>query len=395
VRETLKSRGWWVAATVVVGAVGLLRIWPARAVLPGGIPGAGYFLWAYRHFAYSDLVAEYELRHLSTHALLYVHQYFEYPPGIGLVVWLTAWLPGLGGYLIGNAAVLTAALGVSTWTAALVRGADRVRAWMLSPLLLIYGIYNWDLLGIACWGVAVWQWTRRRWFWSGVFVGLGAGTKLFPLVLWPYMAAGLLRQGDRRAATAVTVGTGLGFAVLNVPVMAANLSGWAAFWTYNDVRGPDPGLWQWVYLHHWLTVPDINAITLALVAAGAVWLLVAVWRGGDPIRAAALLLTWWLLCNKVYSPQYVIWALYVLTLSVDWRWDLWLVNITGWLDFLLAMVWLALGTAGSPYEPIMGIYVAPVVILVRDVTYALVLRRHRLSVAEQARSYNVPVGERT
>ncbi len=384
-----------IVVSLVVGVVGLVRVWPAASVMHDGHAGPGYYLWSYRHLAYSDLVAEYTVRNLYTHSLLYVHQYFEYPPGIGLIAWLTAWLPGLGGYLIGNTVVLTGALVVSTAAAAAVRGWQAVRPWMYSPLLLIYTIYNWDMVGLACYGAAVWAWSRRRWFWSGVFIGLGAGTKLFPAVLWPFFALALWRDGRRRAAGALTAGAGLGFAVLDVPVMVASFHGWEQFWVYNTVRGPDPGVWQWISLHHWLSIGTINLITFALVAAGAVLLLVWVGRGFHPVLAAALLLTWWLLCNKVYSPQYMIWVLYAVTIAETWGPEVWWVNVAGILDFGLAMVWLALGTAGSPAQALMGIYVAPVVILVRDVTFGLVLRRHRWQAEWRSALHSAPLGERT
>lgn len=381
-----------VVAAVGVGVLGLIRIWPAPAyITPTGI-GHGYYLWSYRHFAYSDLAAEYTVRNLYLHPILYLRQYFEYPPGIGLIAWLTAWLPGLSGYLVGNAVVLTLALIGASAVVVLLRGYRSARPWIFSPLLLLYAIYNWDLIGILAYGLSALMYERRRWFQSGLFLGLGTATKLFPAVLWPFLVLALWQGGARRDAYRLTAGTAAGLLLPSVPVAALalfvkrppgsgrglalveRLMGWQQFLSYNAARGADPGFWQWVTYHHWVSIPTIDLITFALVGALLVVLARLTWRGMNPLLAAAVLLSGWLLCNKVYSPQYMMWVLYAFSLVGVLTWQIWLINIAGILDLGLAMVWLNLGSSGSPAEPIMGIYVAPIVVLVRDLALGLSVR---------------------
>ncbi|MGC8487434.1 MAG: hypothetical protein ACP5QO_04345 [Clostridia bacterium] len=379
-------------SALVVGLLGLLRIWPAAShITPTGV-GHGYYLWSYRHFAYSDLASEYTVRNLYRHPILYIRQYFEYPPGIGIIAWLTAWLPGLPGYLVGNAVLLTAALFGSSLVVIAMRGYRGARPWIYSPLLLLYAVYNWDLLGIFCYGLAALLYGRRRWLASGLFIGMGAATKLFPGILWPFLALALWREGSRAAAYRLTAGTIIGAAAPSLPVVAAGLAagvprgsgsalshferlmGWQQFLSYNAARGADPGFWQWITYHRWLSIHAIDLITLALVGGAFLGLCLLVYRGTNPVLAAAVLLAWWFLCNKVYSPQYMIWVLYAFSLTDVLSWQVWLLNLAGLLDLGLAMVWLNLGTAGSPLEPLMGIYVAPIVILVRDLSLGLSVR---------------------
>lgn len=363
------------AAVLAYAAVGTLRVWPTSAVLKAGVPTRAYYLWAFQHFAYSDIVALYASRDLYTHLWPYVQIPLEYPPALGVFLWLTSWFPSVYGYLVANIVGLTLALVGTVVVARAIGGPERVKAWAFSPLLAIYAIYNWDVLGILTYGLAVWQFGRRRYAWAGFWIGLGISTKLFPVVLLPFMLVALWRERQRGAAYGLLGWTLLTGAAANLPFALLNYRGWAHFWAYNGARGPDPGLWQWMNLHGWISIPEIDAVTLLFVAAGGFWLMAAVWRRQlGPVLAAALLLTWWLLWNKVYSPQYVLWVLYGFVVADGIGSQAWLLNLAGYLDFGLAMVWLALGTGGSPLEPIMGIYVAPVVVFVRQLAFVVTLR---------------------
>ena len=54
---------------------------------------------------------------------------------------------------------------------------------MLSPALLVTGLVNWDLMAVAFVAGALWAWARGRPVLTGVLIGLGAATKLYPLFL--------------------------------------------------------------------------------------------------------------------------------------------------------------------------------------------------------------------
>jgi hypothetical protein len=363
---------------VVMAAIGLRRAWPAASVTPHGVPDAAYPLWSFWHFAYSDIVALYTTRGLYLHLWPYIQVPLEYPPGIGVYLWLTSWAPHVSGYLVVNAMALTAAAIGAAFVAAAVVGWRTVRLWAFSPLLMIYLIYNWDALGILTYALAALQFHRRRWWWAGLWIGVGISTKLFPIVLLPFMGLERWRAGDREAVRQL-VGAAVGaFVVINAPFAALNPLGWATFWTMNAGRGPSPGIWQWLVQHHWLGIVGIDALSFLLLGAAAVWLALAVWKGSlPPLAAAALLLTFWFLTNKVYSPQYVLWALFALVMADSVRGTAWMLAVTGYLDFALAMLWLATGYGHSPWEPTVASYLAPLTILVRYATFVTILVRGR------------------
>ena len=59
------------------------------------------------------------------------------------------------------------------------------------PTLALTGIINWDLLSVALVAAALWAWAAGRPVLTGVLIGLGAATKLYPLFLLGRVAGDL------------------------------------------------------------------------------------------------------------------------------------------------------------------------------------------------------------
>ena len=112
-------------------------------------------------------------------------------------------------------------------------GAHRRRPWdalmfAASPLLLLDSLVNWDLLAVACVAGAFWAWARGKPILTGVFIGLGTATKLYPLFLLGAMLVVCLRRreiGVFLTSTAAAVATWL---VLDLPVMLTGFEQWKA-----------------------------------------------------------------------------------------------------------------------------------------------------------------------
>ena len=121
---------------------------------------------------------------------------------------------------------------------------------------------------------------------------------------------------------------------VNLPVMIAAPSGWATFYVFSKDRGADWGsVW---YMFEYFNLPKLGNYQLsvlnemsaaALVAAfAAIALLVlAVPRRPRLPQVCFLLLAAFLMTNKVWSPQYVIWLvpLAVLARPRLWPYVLW------------------------------------------------------------------------
>ncbi|MGN6675589.1 MAG: hypothetical protein ACTHMA_20025, partial [Thermomicrobiales bacterium] len=181
---------------------------------------------------------------------------------------------------------------------------------------------NWDLAAVALTALALVAYQRGHDRWGTLALVTAVWLKLFPIV---FLAAILLeRVRARRIRAAVEIGAlfALGSAAINVPLALVNVRYWGRFFTANSGRRPEPSLWT---LLPRLTTPQVNAASLALLAAGAVLIaaLALRSRGAVTLPAGALLLLWWLFSNKVYSPQYALWVFLALALLhptwVYWR----------------------------------------------------------------------------
>jgi hypothetical protein len=137
--------------------------------------------------------------------------------------------------------------------------------------------------------------------------------KLFPIVFVGAILVERVRERRWRAVATIAALFALGSAAINLPLARANREGWSYFFEMNNERGPEPSIWT---LLPPLTIPQINAASLALLAlAGAVLGLLAL-RSRVPVAPVlgGTLLIWWLFVNKIYSPQYSLWVYLALAL---------------------------------------------------------------------------------
>lgn len=367
---------WWLALPGLLWMLArvVFLLIPPASVMAGGHPDLTYNPWAFAHYSYSDVVALYGSRHLFAHRIPYFQNTIEYPVILGLYMSLMAYFPGFGGYLAASVLGLMAAYLIAFWALWSRRGPLTALWFSLSPLLLTYGLLNWDLLGIATWGLGILAYEKGQYRASGLWLGAGVATKFFPIVAIPYLGAALWRaqkRGQRRYLKSFLTGAAITGVGINLPFALFAFPGWSYFFTYNSGRPPDPGIYQWLSHLHLLTIASTNLVSLLLTVIGGAILLIAVLKGQlSGIWAAGAGLSWWILCNKVYSPQYMLWVYYALLWMEVNPVKLLLANFAGLFDFWMAMRWLTLGSTGSPF---LASFVASVplpVISLRDAVLA-------------------------
>lgn len=328
--------------------VNIIHASPPITLVFSGHPGVSYYSYSFLHYAYSDVVALYGARCLFLHTVPYFQNVIEYPVGIGIYMSLMAYFPGFWGYWIASVTGLMVAFLLTLYPLYQARGMKTALWLSMSPLLAVYGVLNWDLLGILCWAWGVLLFERARYGWAGAFIGLGIAVKFFPIVMVPYFGAWLwMHRRDRLRG--FVGGLGIVVGATNLPFALFAESGWSNFFTYNSGRAPDPGFYRWLAQAGVLSVGNVDLVSAGLTLAGGILLLALMLRyQWNPVGVVAVALTWWFLCNKVYSPQYMLWV-YVATLwmGVDTG-LLVMLNLVGLLDFWLAMRWLGLGTTDNP-----------------------------------------------
>ncbi len=305
------------------------RIW--SVVSDGHVPAA-YIPDSAQHLAYSDIIALYRTRFLYQHTLPYIHNRIEYPVIMGIFMWLTSLPHGLLPYFIITSVVLYA-MALVTYFMLHHLVPQKAVYWAVLPLLVVYGLLNWDLLGIAFMVVAWRSYQVQHWRRSGVWFAVAVFTKLFPVFFLPFIAAELWRQGRTRQLGRMVWAFGAASVVMNVPFMIANFPNWALFYTFNAGRalGADIYSNRWI---HGIPISAANLFSLLVTVIAVVWLALRVYQGGRVPEATAYAFTIFLFVNKVYSPQYTIWLM-AFALLADWPvWTLLLLTLSGIADYI-------------------------------------------------------------
>src|SRR5918999_1966286 len=322
-----------IATTIVVGALGYLQKVPCRSI------GFDYERTVQRA-CYTDIYPLYFVRGLADGKVPYlddIPEPVEYPVLTG---WFMQTISALVRWTLPNAAVQTrgmaffdltvVALGLLAVLAVLATmyaaGAGRaLKAGLmcaLAPGLLLAAYINWDLLAVALSALAIAAWAGRRPALAGALLGLAISAKFYPLVfLWPFVLL-CLRAGQWRALGRLFAGVSGAWLIVNLPVMLIAWEGWVRFYTFSAERSVDWGSIFFIAAQNgqaWVgNVDTLNmvcqlAFGVLALAIGAV-ALTAPQRPRLPqllfLVAAAFMLT-----NKVWSPQYVLWLLPLVVLA--------------------------------------------------------------------------------
>ena len=215
-----------------------------------------------------------------------------------------------------NAVLLSAATVVAAVALASLVGR-RALYLTAAPTLATYAFLNWDLYTVAMSVLALLAFARRRDLATGVLVGLGASTKLYPALLLIPFVADRLRADDRAGAVRMSVAAGATWAGLNLPFALITWERWATFFRFSAGRPPE---WTTLWYIGCRTATGANCTAIPVVNAASAALFVGsvafVWwwrRRTEPSFARWTLLfpvvALFLVTTKVYSPQYSLWLL--------------------------------------------------------------------------------------
>ena len=336
--DTLGSTIVLVAASVTAMALAFADKEPCRS-------GAwNYYAKQFQDACYTDIYPLYYNEGLAAGKVPYTGHPVEYPVLIGGAMEAAAWLVRnvsevIRGREFFDVTVVLLAVCAVAGVLATARAAGPGARWQalmvaLSPALILSAFINWDLIALALTALGIAAWAARRGIWAGVFLGLAVAAKFYPLVVfWPLLLL-CLRTGKLREFATTFAAAAAAWLAVNLPVMIIAPAGWARFYVFSKDRGADWGS-IWYLLEHF-SVPVLgNAQLSALnqmsacllfvaVAAIAVIALAAPRRPRLP-QLCFLMLAAFLMTNKVWSPQYVIWLvpLAVLARPRLWPYVLW------------------------------------------------------------------------
>src|SRR6266566_8599599 len=320
---------------------------------------------------YTDIYPLYFTERLAEGKVPYTGHPVEYPVLIGAVMQAAAWLvhsiadPFARGQRFFDVTVaglaVCAIIGVlaTAYAAGPARRPDALLV-ALSPALILSAFVNWDLVAMALVAAAMAAWAARRNVLAGVLLGLAVATKFYPLVFFGPLLVLCLRAGRLRAFTVTAVSAAVAWLAVNLPVALIAPAGWARFYQLNDARTADWGsVWYFFETERWpflgtLGIGSVNAFSLVIFAAGCVLIgviILAAPRRPRLPQVFFLVLAVFLLANKVWSPQYVIWLVPLVVLARPrlWSYVLWQVAEVGYFFAIWAyLITIATGTGQVP-----------------------------------------------
>ncbi|GAA3189011.1 MULTISPECIES: glycosyltransferase family 87 protein [Streptomyces] len=335
----------------------------------------GWFFGAttqYVHACYSDIPHLFSGRGFADGLIPYFDrlpgdmEYLEYPVLTGLFMEVASWLTPNGGeivqreqiYWLVNAGMLMVC---ATVLVVCVARTHRNRPWdglfvALAPALALTATINWDLLAVALTAAGMLLWSRSHPLRAGVLIGLATAAKLYPVLLLGPLLVLFWRAGAWRAYGRCLTGAVASWLVVNLPVMFTHdpsgfhlREGWAKFYTFSQERPIDFGS-VWLLISQRTGNPlenaNLYATLLMLLGCGGLALL-TLYAPRRPrfAQLAFLVVALFVLTNKVYSPQYVLWLIPLAALARP-----------RWRDFLIWQgcevlyflgIWMYLAYTGS------------------------------------------------
>lgn len=273
-----------------------------------------------------------------------------------------------------SALMLGIAVCVAVGCTALAAGARKWDAAFiaLAPGLILHLTTNWDMLAVALAAAGLLAWSRKRPALAGILLGLGAATKLYPaLFLLPLLIL-CVRAGRLRAWLRTAVATVVTAIVVYIPFYIAasafseqqgrlvkipGSSAWHALTTsgvgpffsalafhhdgglngtlrFFQLNASRPADWDSIafvlqfFTHRTFatgTLSLVTALVFIVLLGGITWLALAAPRRPRVAQLLWLTVIAFLLSNKVFSPQYVLWLipLYALARPRWWPFLVW------------------------------------------------------------------------
>jgi uncharacterized membrane protein len=359
-RHARTGWSWWTPLRVLIAlalassVLGYLQKYPCRnQTWSGG--------FQYSHVCYNDIYPLYFGEGLSDNKIPYWDPHIvsddqpghptgevEYPVMIGAAMEVGALGTRLlypsnergQGFIDLTWLMLTIAAVIAVIATALT---NRRRIWdaamfAAAPSLILAGLINWDLLAVALTSLGMLAWARKRNFLAGALLGLAIATKFYPIVFFLPLLLLCWRARQLRAFWIAVAGAAVAWAVVDVPLAITRSEGWFRFYYFSRTRGADWGsIWYvfsrpetlpifghrirffgWSYNTSQLNLYEAAAIAIAFL--GVCWLALAARRRPRLPQLCFLTLAFFLVLNKVYSPQYVLWLLpFVVLARPRWR----------------------------------------------------------------------------
>lgn len=304
--------------------------------MPGGWTDSEQYITG----CYSDAVPFWTARGVDKGRIPYLQTPIEYPVLTGAAIWIEGAATHLlfgkranDGDFLGVVTAVNIALAFLVLSMLWRAGLDRQRLWWwaAAPPLILYVGHNWDMIAVTLAVAALLQARENRLVQASALAGLGVAAKLFPVVILPLIGLTALFERERswgqrlgRAARVTLAAIGA-WALVNLPVALAAPGNWSQFYLFSEARaGTAAATWDVLGNMGWLVlgIPEKNLYATLAFAVGGAAIVALGWQRhrNRPWLLATPLLAWFLLTNKVYSPQFDLWLWPLLVMTAPRLW---------------------------------------------------------------------------
>jgi len=249
----------------------------------------------------------------------------EYPALTGLVMWLLSFLVSPSQTAIFDYYRITSAfqivlLAVSAYLIFKLAGKKYGFYFILAPAVLYSLNRNWDIWAIAAMLLAIYLFEKKRFQLSAILLAVSIATKFFPIVLMLPIMIIFLRNKEFKLFVRYALTTAVAWVVINLPFVLINYEGWVYFYKFSAERGLGSASFFEItnIILPSITFSSIHFYILNTLALVAVTTYFVKLKSVPTLAATSFFVMFgFILFNKQYSMQYVIWlsALAVLTFS--------------------------------------------------------------------------------
>jgi uncharacterized membrane protein len=249
----------------------------------------------------------------------------EYPALTGLIMWLLSFLVSPSETAVYDYYRITAAfqivlLAISAYLILKLAGKKYGFYFILAPAVLYSLNRNWDIWAIAAMLLAIYLFEKKSFHLSAILLAVSIATKFFPIVLMLPIMIIFLKNKQLKLFIRYALITTLAWVVINLPFVLINYVGWVYFYKFSAERGLGSASFFEIanIILPSITFNSIHFYILNVLTLLAVTTYLLKLKSIPTLAATSFFVMFgFILFNKQYSMQYVIWlsSLAVLTFS--------------------------------------------------------------------------------
>lgn len=208
----------------------------------------------------------------------------------------------------------------------------------IAPGIILAGSVNWDMWAVALLALGMLSFARGRTVLAGILIGLGAAMKIYPFFVLGAVLVLAIRTGRLKTFWVAGGTAALTWAAVNLPYALAYPDSFKHFFTFSSERGAGfSSLW-----HVWnllaaksevlkpfdaQQISRLGLVLFFLACAGVLVLGLLAKQRPRLGSLAFLIVASFVMFNKVYSPQFIVWLIPLFALALP-----------KWKEFLIWML---------------------------------------------------------